>query len=166
MQTPSTGYQILGLLFWIALCFATAATGAWASMEASSFYGSLTQPDWAPPAWIFGPVWTTLFAMMAVSSWLVWRKGGLKANAIPLGLFVAQLVLNGLWSWLFFAWHLGGSALADLVVLWMLILGTILAFWRVSRPAALLLVPYIAWVTFAGFLNFSVWQLNPQALGR
>lgn len=164
MQSLSTGWQVLGFLFWLALCFATAALGAWASISAPVFYGQLIQPDWAPPAWLFGPVWTTLYAMMAIAAWLVWRRGGFAPNAKPLGFFAAQLALNGLWSWLFFAWHLGGLAFADIIALWVLLALTIVAFWRVSVMAGLLLVPYIAWVSFAMALNYSVWQLNPGAL--
>ncbi|MFO7763434.1 MAG: TspO/MBR family protein [Wenzhouxiangellaceae bacterium] len=157
--------QAVGLLAWLALSFLTAWIGAVASISAPTFYGQLTQPDWAPPAWLFGPAWTTLFVMMAVAAWLVWRRGGFGAQRGPLMLFLAQLVFNGLWSWLFFAWQLGGWALLDIAVLWLLIAATIAAFWRTSPLAGWLLVPYIAWVSFAGVLNYTLWQLNPQALG-
>ncbi|HKL50662.1 MAG TPA: TspO/MBR family protein [Wenzhouxiangellaceae bacterium] len=157
--------QTLGLLAWLALSFLTAYIGAVASITAPTFYGQLVQPAWAPPAWLFGPVWTTLFIMMGIAAWLVWRRGGFGAQRAPLLLFLAQLVFNGLWSWLFFAWHLGGWALADIAILWLLIAATIAAFRRTSPVAALLLVPYIAWVSFAGALNYTLWQLNPQILG-
>lgn len=157
--------QTVGLLVWLALSFLTAWIGAVASINAPTFYGRLTQPDWAPPAWLFGPVWTTLFIMMAVAAWLVWRRGGFVAQRGPLLLFLAQLVFNALWSWLFFAWALGGWALADIAILWLLIAATIATFWRTSPLAGLLLVPYIAWVSFAGALNYTLWQLNPQVLG-
>ena len=160
----SPARQGLGLAAWLALCFSTALIGAVASIEAPVFYGQLAQPDWAPPARVFGPVWTTLYLMMAVAAWLVWRRGGWVTQSGPLALFLVQLALNGLWSWLFFAWQLGGAAFADIIVLSMLIAATIAGFWQVSRPAALLLVPYIAWVSFAAVLNFSVWQLNPDLL--
>lgn len=154
----------LGLLGWLLLCYAVALIGSVASLEAPSFYARLDQPAWAPPAWVFGPVWTTLFAMMAVAAWLVWLDGGFARRRLALGLFVLQLVVNALWSWLFFAWQFGGLAFADIVLLWLLIAATIAAFWR-SRPlAALLLLPYLAWVSFAGALNLSVWQLNPGLL--
>jgi tryptophan-rich sensory protein len=156
--------QALGLVAWLALCVLTAFIGAVASVEAPSFYGQLTQPDWAPPAWLFGPVWTTLYMMMAAAAWLVWRRGGFGARRMPLILFLLQLALNGLWSWLFFAWQMGGAAFADILVLCVLIAATITAFWRVSRLAALLLVPYLGWVSFAAVLNFTVWRLNPGLL--
>ena len=167
-QSPSlvsAGHQIAGLAFWLVLSFLTAYIGAVASFNAPTFYGQLTQPEWAPPAWLFGPVWTTLFIMMAVAAWLVWRRGGFGAQRGPLLLFLAQLVFNGLWSWLFFAWQLGGPALADIVILWLLITATIAAFWRTSPLAGVLLLPYLAWVGFAGVLNYTLWQLNPQLLG-
>ena len=157
--------QVAGLSIALALCFGTAFLGAMASIKAPTFYAQLARPDWAPPAWLFGPVWTTLFIMMAIASWLVWRRGGLAAQRTPLVLFLAQLVFNALWSWLFFAWQLGGLALGDIIVMWLLIAACIVTFWRTSTLAGALLVPYIAWVSFAGFLNFTLWQLNPQILG-
>jgi benzodiazapine receptor len=157
--------QTVGLFGWLAVTFVTAFIAAAASVTAQTFYSRLTQPDWAPPAWLFGPVWTALFVMMAFAAWLVWRRGGFGAQRRPLLLFLVQLVFNGLWSWLFFAWHQGGWALADIVVLWLLIAATIVGFRRTSPLAAWLLVPYIAWVSFAGVLNYTLWQLNPQSLG-
>lgn len=155
----------LGLAGWFALCFAASAIGALASIQARSFYGQLAQPPWAPPASVFGPVWAVLYALMAVAAWLVWRAGGLRANRAALTLFVLQLALNALWSWLFFAWHGGGWAFADIVVLWILLVATLASFWRVRPLAGALLVPYLLWVSFAAALNFAIWQLNPQALG-
>lgn len=158
--------QAIGFLAWLALCLATGGVGALASVNARAFYGALVQPTWAPPAWVFGPVWTTLFVLMAVSAWLVWRVAGAgRRRSIALGLFVAQLIANGLWSWLFFAWHLGGVAFADIVLLWLLIAATLVAFRRIRPAAGALLVPYLAWVTFASALNAAVWQLNPGVLG-
>jgi len=164
-QLVSVGRQVLGLAFWLMLSFLTAYIGAVASLNAPTFYAQLTQPEWAPPVWLFGPVWTTLFALMAVAAWLVWRRGGFGAQRKPLVLFVAQLAFNGLWGWLFFAWQLGGWAFLDIALLWFLIAATIVAFWRTSRLAGLMLVPYIAWVSFAGMLNLTLWQLNPHLLG-
>ena len=96
---------------------------------------------------------------------MVWRRGGVREQALPLGLFMLQLVLNGLWSWLFFAWQLGGLAMAEILVLWLAIAVTLVAFWRVSTLAGVLMVPYLAWVSFAAFLNFTLWQNNPGLLG-
>ena len=125
----------------------------------------LVKPSFNPPAWVFGPVWTTLFALMAISAWLVWRSGGFRGNRIALGLFLVQLAFNALWSWLFFAWHLGALAFAEVLLLWVLIAATLVSFWR-SRPlAGALLVPYLVWVGFASALTYAVWQLNPDILG-
>jgi len=102
---------------------------------------------------------------MGIAAWLVWRTGGFRANRSALTLFLVQLAVNALWSWLFFAWHRGGLAFADIVLLWLLIVATFVSFWRVSPLAGALLIPYLLWVSFAAALNFSVWQLNPQVLG-
>ena len=118
-----------------------------------------------PPSAVFGPVWTALYALMGLAAWLVWRVGGFAAARGALTLFLVQLAVNALWSWLFFGWRLGGWALADIVVLWGLIAATLRAFWRIRPLAGALLVPYLLWVSFAGVLNFSIWQLNPRALG-
>jgi tryptophan-rich sensory protein len=157
--------QLLGLAGWLATSFAAAAIGAVASIHAKSIYGQLVQPAWAPAATIFGPVWTVLYAMMGVAAWLVWRSGGFRGNRLALGLFLAQLVLNARWSWLFFVWHQGALALIDIAVLWLLIAPTVGLFWRVRAAAGLLLIPYLAWVSFACALNYSIWQLNPGILG-
>lgn len=103
--------------------------------------------------------------MMAVSAWLVWRRGGWNSTHGALSLFVLQLGLNGLWSWLFFAWHMGAWAFVDIVALWVALVLTIVAFAKWQRVAAWLLVPYLLWVSLAAALNYSVWQLNPQVLG-
>ncbi len=156
---------ILGLAGWLVATFAVSAVGALASIQARPFYGALAQPAWAPPPWLFGPVWTALYAMMAIAAWLVWRSGGWRPNRAALSLYSGQLVLNGLWSWLFFAWSRGALAFADILVLWVLIVATLVSFWRVRPLAGALLVPYLLWVTFATVLNYSLWQLNPQVLG-
>lgn len=154
-----------GLFGWLFLAFATSAIGAIASINAGDFYQELVRPEWSPPGWLFGPVWTALYAMMAVSAWLVWRKNGFSAARFALSLFLVQLAVNALWSWLFFMWRLGGIAFADIILLWVLIVSTIFLFWRYSKIAALLLAPYLAWVSFAAALNFSIWQMNPALLG-
>jgi tryptophan-rich sensory protein len=165
MTVKSKQQQITGLIFWLVLCFATSAIGAVASIQARSFYTQMLQPAWAPPGWVFGPVWMTLYTMMAIAAWLVWRRGGFKANNIALSLFLLQLVLNGLWSWLFFAWHLGAYALVNIVLMWFMIAATAVSFGRVDKWAGGLLIPYLLWVSFATVLNYAVWQLNPQILG-
>ena len=156
--------EAIGLVGWVALCFMVAAIGAVASVQAKTFYGQLVQPAWAPPPYLFGPVWSVLYLLMAVAAWLVWRQGGFAAQRMPLTLFVFQLAPNALWSWLFFAWQMGGVAFADILLLCLLIVVTIWQFARVSPLAAGLLAPYLAWVSFASALNLSLWQLNPQVL--
>jgi tryptophan-rich sensory protein len=165
MTRMSKQKSILGLVGWIAVCFIASAAGAIASIEAQSFYGQLAQPSWAPPPWLFGPAWTILYSLMAIAAWLVWRSGGFRSNRVALTVFLVQLAVNGLWSWLFFAWQLGAVAFAEIILLWALILSTVVLFWRVRPLAGALLVPYLAWVSFASALNYSLWQNNPQILG-
>lgn len=153
-----------GFLAWLTICLLTGGLGAIASVEAAQFYAQLQQPNWAPPAQVFGPVWSTLYIMMAIAAWFVWRNGGVSKQAKGISLFCAQLAVNALWSWLFFAWHLGLAALINIAVLILLVVLTIGLFWRVNRWAGALLLPYLAWISFAAALNFSVWQLNPNLL--
>lgn len=158
---PDTGAGIrrwLGLAGWLALCFSAASLGAF--FGPGEWYASLKTPTWNPPGWVFGPVWTTLYTMMAVAAWLVWRQGGFAARRGPLLAFLAQLALNAAWTPLFFGLHQLGVAFAEILVLWLAIAWTIAAFWRVHRVAAWLLVPYLAWVGFAAVLNGALWRLN------
>lgn len=157
--------QISGLILWLVLCYAVSALGAVASVQAKDFYAQLIQPEWAPPGWLFAPVWTLLYGMMAISAWLVWRKGGFVLQGTKLYLFLFQLVLNGWWSWLFFAWYQGRFAFIDICILWVSILLTMILFWRVQPLAGWLLLPYLLWVSFATCLNYAIWQLNPIILG-
>lgn len=152
-------------MLWLCATIATGGIGAIASVNAASFYGQLLQPAWAPPAWLFGPVWSVLYVLMGVSAWLVWRAHRFSGATAALGLFATQLVANALWTWLFFVWKIGALALADIAVLWLLIASTIFLFWRLHRFAAVLLVPYLVWVSFAVALNLSLWRLNPAVLG-
>ena len=156
--------QLLGLAGWLLVSFSAAGIGAVATSSAGSFYQQLTRPEWAPPASVFGPVWTALYALMGIAAWLVWRERGFSGARAALSLFFVQLFLNGLWSWLFFAWRQGGLAFAEVLVLWCLIVATIVSFYRISTLAAFLLYPYLAWSTFASALTFSIWRLNPGAL--
>ena len=157
--------QIIGFIAWLAVSFIAAAIGRAASIQAGPFYSQLVRPEWAPPPGLFGPVWTVLYALMGIAAWLIWRVGGFRAARTALTLFLVQLVVNALWSWLFFGWHLGALAFADIVLLWVLIVATLFAFWRIRPLAGALLIPYLLWVSFASVLNYSVWQLNPQILG-
>ena len=164
-QFPSTTKQTLGLLGWLLLVFATAAIGGLASAQAGAFYTELVRPDWAPPGWLFGPVWSVLYALMGVSAWLVWRARGFAGARFALLLFMAQLGVNALWTWLFFVWHQGGLAFAEILLLWVMIVATITLFWRISKIAGSLLLPYLSWVTFATALTYAIWQRNPALLG-
>ena len=165
LAAPPPRHPIIGLVGWLLLSAAVAAAGGIASADAGSFYARLEQPPWAPPAWLFGPVWTLLYAAMAVAVWWVWRTPPTPARRTALTLYVVQLLPNVLWSWLFFAWHQGALAMADIALLWGLIVATIVAFRRVQPRAAWLLVPYLAWVSFASALNFWLWQHNAGLLG-
>ena len=164
-MTPLTRQQqFVGLVAWLLGSFIAAGIGGAASIQAGPFYAELVRPEWAPPSSVFGPVWTALYALMGIAAWLVWRVAGFRAAKTALTLFLAQLALNALWSWLFFAWHRGDLAFADILLLWALIVATLIAFWRISPLAGALLVPYLVWVSFASALNYAVWQLNPQVL--
>ena len=154
----SKGAQALALAGWLALCFAAAATGVFVST--GDWFAALNKPSWNPPAWVFGPAWTFLYITMAVAAWLVWREGGWKAQRRALGLFIIQWFLNALWTPLFFGAHLPGVAFGEIVLLWLAVAATLVAFWRVKKAAGLLLVPYLAWVSFAAALNFTIWRLN------
>lgn len=165
-MTPlSLWRQAFGLAGWLAASVVAGGIGALASANAGAFYGQLSRPPWAPPAWLFGPVWSVLYVLIGIAAWLVWRKHGFRGAAAALTLFGIQLLANALWTWLFFVWHLGAVALGEIVVLWWLIVGTMVAFWRLQRLAAIMLLPYLAWVGFASALTFSLWRLNPAVLG-
>lgn len=157
--------QFIGLVAWLVICFVAAGVGGAASVQAGPFYIGLVRPDWAPPPSIFGPVWTALYVTMGVAAWLVWRLNGFRSARTALALFLAQLFFNALWSWLFFAWHRGALAFAEILLLWVLIVATLISFWRIRPLAGALLVPYVLWVSFASALNYAVWKLNPEMLG-
>ncbi|WP_025619620.1 TspO/MBR family protein [Salinispora cortesiana] len=142
--------------FGAAVCCA-AVVGGLAARDSSADYTDLELPAWAPPAGVFGPVWTVLYAMITASGWLVWRRGGFGAAFWAWG---AQLVLNAVWSPLFFGAGQYGLAFANIVLLWSAIGGTVLLSGRISRVAATLLLPYWAWVSYAALLNLAIWRLN------
>lgn len=152
---------MLGLLIAIVICFSAAALGGIVTGPAiGGWYQTLVKPAWQPPNWLFGPVWTVLFAMMAVSAWLIWKQMGLQAAAVPLTLFAIQLALNVAWSWIFFGFHRPDLAFLEILLLWLAIAATMVAFFDRSQLAGWLLIPYLAWVTFAAVLNFTIWRLN------
>lgn len=143
---------------WLLLCFSAATTGFF--IRPGGWYASLEKPWWNPPPWIFGPVWTTLYIMMAVAAWLVWREGGWRSQGSALRLFLLQWAFNALWTPLFFGAHRPDLAVFEIALLWISLVATIVAFWRVRRTAAVLLIPYLLWSSFAAVLNATIWQLN------
>ncbi|MCX7557594.1 tryptophan-rich sensory protein [Xanthomonadaceae bacterium JHOS43] len=157
--------QIIGLVVWLLISAMAAVIGAIASAQAGAFYAGLARPEWAPPGGLFGPVWSVLYLLMGIAAWWVWRVGGFGAARVALTLYLLQLVVNALWSWLFFAWQKGGLAFADVLLLELLVVATLVAFWRIRPLAGALLTPYAMWVAYAAALNYSVWQLNPAVLG-
>ncbi|MBB5689720.1 tryptophan-rich sensory protein [Roseomonas alkaliterrae] len=150
---------ILGLLGFLGANFLAALSGA--LFPPGEWYRGLAKPAWNPPDWAFGPAWTVLYVMIAVSGWLVWRKAGFAGAAVPLAAYGVQLLLNAAWSAIFFGMRRPDLAFYELVVFWVAILVTIVLFWPVHRTAALLLLPYLAWVSFAGALNLTLWRMNP-----
>lgn len=124
------------------------------------WYPSLAKPSWTPPAWIFGPVWTTLYLSIAVAGFLAWRRSTVAGARWTMAFFALQLVLNAAWSWVFFGLRQPGWAFLEILILWAAILASTLSFFRVSRAAGWLFVPYLLWVTFAAALNFAIWRLN------
>lgn len=158
---PQNTAQWLGLACAVAVCFVAAGIGSLYTRPAIPvWYASLQKPAWNPPNWLFGPVWTLLYLSMAVAVWLVWRERGFAGAGLAITLFVLQLILNALWSIIFFGWRQPAYALVEIFFLWAAIFATMLCFWRISQPAAWLMWPYLLWVTFAGFLNLAIARLN------
>lgn len=155
---------------WGALALVVAGTGvaaltaAVASVRAKDFYELISKPTWAPPAQVFGPVWSVLYVLMALAAWLVIRAWGWPRARPAIALYALQLGLNALWTWLFFRWRAGWLAFVEILALWGLLLFTTAVFWRARRLAGGLLLPYLAWVTFAAALTYAVWRSNPGML--
>lgn len=162
---PASMRSLLALAAWLGVSFVAAGIGAVASAGASEFYAQLERPSWAPPGGVFAPVWTTLYTLMGIAAWLVWREPARRPRVPALTIFLVQLVVNALWSWLFFAWRMGAAAFVEALVLLALVAATVVAFWRVRPLAGALLLPCLAWVAFACALTFSVWKANPDLLG-
>jgi benzodiazapine receptor len=159
-QQPALRGPKAAAVFVIALAATFAAAGVGATNLPGPWYEGLQKPDLSPPNWVFGPVWMVLYAMMGVAAGLVWRQAGLRRAGAALALYLVQLCLNAAWSWLFFGLHQPAWALADIVLLWLAIVATIGAFSQISGAAAWLMTPYLAWVSFASYLNFMFWRLN------
>lgn len=146
---------------WLLVTALFAALAAWGSRGAAGFYAELELPAWAPPQWLFGPAWTLLYLMMAAAAWLAARRAGVTVGH---GLYVAQLGLNALWTWLFFVWRQGGFAFLEILVLIAVVVATAVAFYRTRPLAGLLLVPYLGWLGYAAALSYAAWQRNPALL--
>ena len=150
--------EFLGLAVSIIITFAVAF---WASRyEPGIWYAELSKPSWTPPNWAFPVAWTILYFSMSVAAWLVWKQRKTRKIGYPLAFYFIQLLLNGLWSWIFFGNHLIGMALVDIVLLLAAIIVTTILFWKQSRLAGILFVPYLIWVGFATALNTGIWLLN------
>jgi tryptophan-rich sensory protein len=150
-----------GLAISFFICFAASGIGAFSTTsQIDGWYATLNRPSYAPPNWVFGPVWTILYAMMSVAAWLVWKQESSWKASVPLRIFAIQLVLNVLWSILFFGMQNPGAALMEIILLWVLILATIVLFYQRSKTAGYLLIPYFLWVSFACVLNYGFWSLN------
>ena len=156
--------NITGFIVILGITYAAAAVGGWASANAPGFYALLQKPSWAPPAAVFGPVWTVLYLLMAIAAWLVWREGRGRDTRPALSVYLVQLAMNALWTWIFFTWRQGGWALAEIITLWVMIFLTIIAFYRIRPLAGFLLLPYLTWVSFAAGLNAMLWRMNPGLL--
>lgn len=155
-------FRISVMILWIGLCYMVAWTGAQVSpgMASPEWFETLVKPDWNPPAWLFGPVWTILYTMMGVSAWFVWKDHGFKGAKYALSLFLVQLALNGLWSQIFFGMQQTGWAFLEIFFLLAAIIATTWLFFGKNRIAGWLMVPYIAWVSFATALNGAIWMMN------
>lgn len=161
MTLKTTFTQALSFVIAQVLCFSAAGIGgAFTGSSVRTWYPEIAKPAWTPPPWIFGPVWTTLYAMMGVSLWLVWRSGKWAETRGAVTLFLVQLALNALWSIIFFGARNPGLAFGEILLLWCALVATIVAFGRHSRIAAALLIPYLAWSSFAACLNFTIWRMN------
>jgi benzodiazapine receptor len=150
--------DLVGLAFWIVLTFGVAAFAS--QFEPGEWYQTIAKPSWTPPGWLFGPVWGLLYLAMSVSAWLIWRQRSTVKVSLPLALYLVQLFLNGLWSWLFFGHQMIGTALVDIIVLTLLIALTAMMFFRIRKAAGIMMLAYFLWVSFATSLNLQIWRLN------
>ncbi|MDP3997465.1 MAG: TspO/MBR family protein [Candidatus Andersenbacteria bacterium] len=152
----------IGLVVAVIICEGAGILGAFFTTSAiPNWYATLIRPVLAPPNWIFGPVWTTLYLLMGIAVWLVWQRGWQRSDVKKaVGVFAVQLVLNSVWSIIFFGMQNPGLALLEIAAMWLAIVWTIVLFYRISKPAAYLLLPYLLWVSFASYLNYAIWALN------
>lgn len=153
--------NICALLVFLAAVFLTAAVGGlFTGPNVEPMYQQINRPGWAPPGWLFGPVWTFLYILITVSGWLVWINGKPGSRRLPMSLYTAQLLLNGLWTLLYFQLRLPWLALLDIATLFFIILACIVFFWKISLYASIMMIPYALWVGFAALLNCSLAIMN------
>jgi translocator protein len=154
--------SLLVLVLFVAVCLGVGGLGSiFTAGSVRDWYPALHKPSWTPPSWLFGPVWTLLYLMMAIAAWIIWRRQGAVSIKGALGAFVFQLVINAAWSPLFFGLRNPLAGLLDIVPLLAAILATLISFWKISPAAGGLLIPYWLWVSFATALNFALWKMNP-----
>jgi len=155
-------HKVISNLSSLGICLLVCLGAGWVGSRflPGEWYASLNKPSWTPPGWIFGPVWTILYIMMGISAWTVWKNRFSLIAKISLILFVFQLLLNSLWTYIFFGLHRPGLAFLEISALWLALLATLIGFWRVRIVAGVLLTPYILWLSFASMLNFAIWRLN------
>jgi len=157
--TIMTVFQlILGAIGWLVLTFGAAWLGS--RFMPDDWYQNLKKPRWNPPNKIFAPVWTLLYLLMAAAAWLIWKNYDFSIAIFPFLLFIIQLLLNAAWTWTFFKLHRPALAMADILVLWIVLLAMLSLFWEFDPIAGALILPYIAWVTFAAFLTWTIWRMN------
>ena len=157
-MTVSRRRDVFGLAAFVVMCFGVSLLGGRAAQPAlAHWYPELSKPDWTPPVWLFGPIWTLLYPMLAVAGWLAWREGRSRGGTL---LFLLQMTLNAVWPWIFFAERRLGFALVCAVALWLAVTATLVAYWRVSRTASVLLLPDLAWLGFAAGLTAAIWWMN------
>jgi translocator protein len=150
-------------VLWIGVSLAAGLIGNWLGGGGDAqFYQQLDRPPWAPPPWLFGPVWIVLYVLMGVAAWLVWRERGFGRARFPLVLFLVHLIFNAAWTGIFFGLQRFGLAFAEILVLWALIVWLVVLFWRIRPLAGALLIPYLLWVTYAAALTYALWRMNPQ----
>lgn len=157
---PSETQKWLDLPVWVAIAFMPAVTAVF--VDTGSWYDSLNRPAWTPPSWVFGPVWSVLYLLMGIAAWRVWARHGFRdrSTRVALALFLAHLILNAAWTWLFFGLHMLTAAAIEIVVLWAMILALVMLFWKHDRVAGALLIPYLLWVTYAVTLSIGFAIMN------
>ena len=152
--------DILGAIGWLLLVFLAAWVGS--RFLPDDWYRGINKPIWNPPNWLFAPVWTVLYLLMALSAWLVWRQFGFQGAILPLTVFILQLAMNSAWTWPFFGRHRLDLALVEILAFWFVLVATVVSFWSRLPAAGAILLPYLLWVSFAAFLNFTIWMMNRE----